>query len=552
MHASTSHLSAFAFAAALAASAATSAVAQSNIVPGTDVALGQLGDIDSVGRTGTFPNGLTGAAMSTTSCNFGSVEVPWFQVPNENHPFIAFLVTREDANGRIYQISDRSAVKHGFFALADNQCQLGCTFPVQFGEVLGVGCSDTYGILNNSDKYWLGPADEIDPWLGEWEMTCSYFDLGLTGSTCDGQRSFSQTQANSLGPVGTRINLFDQDLIDNTSTSLFAYQAYYVIEGEPEAARDDNMAWRRMSASFGGSSWNLNPTTNIAYGSILESWAGATVTSGTNANDDGRVHVGVKVTGPKQGLWHYEYALHNRDNARGVREIRIPICPSSNVVNIGFRDIDDNANNDWSVSVVGGEIVFTGTNNALDWNTIYNVWFDCDAAPETSNVVLVQDQPGVGAGSFTVSTSVPKRRIAYDMGAGCALSGVPPRIYIGGTQPLPSLGNSQFAITGVGVVPSSFCLLYGSATAASVPIPPSCTAYLGGLLGIDVLQYGQSVSDVTGRVSFPLAIPASPALEGAIVHLQAAVVVPGGPLGGIADLSNGLRLRVGSATTGCF
>jgi hypothetical protein len=35
------------------------------------------------------------------------------------------------------------------------------------------------------------------------------------------------------------------------------------------------------------------------------------------------------------------------------------------------------------------------------------------------------------------------------------------------------------------------------------------------------------------------------------VQIQAAVVNLGGPFAGIADLTNGLRVRIGSATTGC-
>ena len=36
---------------------------------------------------------------------------------------------------------------------------------------------------------------------------------------------------------------------------------------------------------------------------------------------DGRVFVGVRVTGPVQGRYHYEYAVHNRDNRRGLRSL---------------------------------------------------------------------------------------------------------------------------------------------------------------------------------------------------------------------------------------
>ncbi|MEZ5980319.1 MAG: hypothetical protein R3F34_19200 [Planctomycetota bacterium] len=539
--------------AALAAAAllALPAHAQSNSVPGIDVALGQLGDINQVGRTGTYPNGTSAAAMSTTSCNFGSVEVPWFAPMDAEHPFISFLVTREDRSGRIFQISDRSYVKHGFFALADNQCGLGCSTPAQFGQYLGVGCSDTYGISNNSDNYYLAPPAEIDPWLGEWDPFCSLFDLGLSGSTCDGGRSYSHSQANGLGPIGNRIHLDDQDLIDGGQNAVFAYQAYYVIGQEADGVRGNNLGWSRMSADWTGTKWNLDPTTTMVHGSILESWDGATVTSASNAGDDGRVYVAVKVTGPNQGKWHYEYALHNRDNSRAISEFRVPICPSAAISGLGFRDIDDDANNQWTSSVLGGEVVFSTDANALEWNTIYNFWFDADVAPEAGTANLGEFRLGVGANQFGVPTTAPLRRIAFDLGPGCSLSGTPPTLHPHGDPGVPEIGNTNFAILAVDQAPGSVGFLYGSGTTAVVPIAPTCNAYLGGVFGVNILLYSQGLANANGRAVYPLPVPNNPSYEGVRVKLQAVVINIGGPFAGVADISSGLEIRVGSATTGC-
>jgi hypothetical protein len=131
------------------AAAAPAAGAQSNTVPGLNVKLGILGGLQVYGHQGTYPNGLTAMAMSTTSCNNGTVNVPWLQAMNANHPVIAFLAVRE-SNGRMQQISDRSYVKHGFYALSSSQCTP-CQNPSN-GTFLGVGCSDTYGVGNNSDR----------------------------------------------------------------------------------------------------------------------------------------------------------------------------------------------------------------------------------------------------------------------------------------------------------------------------------------------------------------------------------------------------------------
>lgn len=530
------------------------AAAQSNLIPGTDVALGLLDDISAIGRQGSFPNGVSGAAMSTTSCNFGSVEVPWFAAMDEDHPFIAFIVTREDADGRLRQISDRSAVKHGFFALQNNQCGLGCQPGAGFGDYLGVGCSDTYGISTNGDKFHLGPADEVDPWLGEWDAFCSYFDLGLNPGTCDASRSFTQSQAQSLGPVGTRINLRDQDLIDTSGNATFAYQAQYVVRGEPEAVRGNNLGWKEMTAQWTGNSWDLDEKTSaFTHGSILDSWNGADVHSATNGSDDGRVYVAAKVSGPRAGKWHYEYALHNRDNARGIAEVRIPFCASAPPSDFGFSDIDGDALNDWTAAIVGNELVFTApAGNGLAWNTIYNLWFDCAAAPETTQVDLVQDLPGAGAGAFSVAALTPTRAILSDLGPGCAASGNPPRLVVAGANSLPELGNPTFGIGVLDQTGSAFGYLFYSPLSAATPLPPSCTAYLGGTFGIEVQILSTGTASPGGATFHPLPIPNNPIYEGAELTLQALSINVGGPFAGLADLSNGARLRVGSSTSGCF
>jgi hypothetical protein len=75
-------------------------------------------------------------------------------------------------NGRFEQIGV-SDMKHGFFALSNDDCTP-CQHP-SGGTFLGVGCSDTYGSSNNSDRQWLGPRDEWRSMPGTWECTGSHF-----------------------------------------------------------------------------------------------------------------------------------------------------------------------------------------------------------------------------------------------------------------------------------------------------------------------------------------------------------------------------------------
>src|SRR5690349_9264810 len=171
------------------------ALAQSNTVPGTDVKLGALVPVQVLGHGGAHPTGYTAITLGTTACNVGTVDVPWIAAMQANHPVVAFLVARE-LNGRMRQISDRSYVKHTFSALSNSLCTP-CQNPSN-GTFLGVGCSDTYSAANNSDAYHLGPAWEIDPWLGSWTPACSYFDQGDPAASppqdCDSFRSLTSGQ----------------------------------------------------------------------------------------------------------------------------------------------------------------------------------------------------------------------------------------------------------------------------------------------------------------------------------------------------------------------
>ena len=393
---------------AVALTLALPAAAQSNSIPGLDVSMGILGGMAYFGRIGgAFPNGTNGFAMSTTSCNLGTVNVPWLSPMQENHPTIAFMIVREE-NGRLEQISDASYVKHGFFALSNSQCTP-CQNP-SGGSFLGVGCSDTYSTGNNGDNYYLGPPQEINPWLGTWTAQCSHFDRGEPAvappANCDGIRSLSSSQASALGPVGHRVRVTDADL--NHPQAIYWYQGQYVVRSEPEANRDNNLASKRLTPTWNGSSWSPSTSGSQLQGSVLKRWTNATVTSGKNGNDDGLFYVGSVVTNVAPGTWHYEYGVHNRDNLRGGGALRIPIPAGALVSNLGFRDIDGGGANDWSVQVLGNEIVWSTGSNPLQWNQIFNFWFDCNVPPSGNQPAYIdQHLAGAGAPTVTVLTNTP-------------------------------------------------------------------------------------------------------------------------------------------------
>lgn len=527
---------------------ASVASAQSNVVNGRNVKLNSLNTISWQNRTGTFPNGTNALAESTTSCNNGTVTIPWSQPMAVNHPFISFIVARE-SNGKFEQISDRSYVKHGFFATNVNDCGT-CQNPGT-SSLLGINCSDTYGVTNNGDNFYLGPADEIDPWLGTWTAVCSHFDQGEPAVAppfnCDGQRSFTMSQANNLGPIGHRVTVRDADF--NVAGANFYYQAMYITQGEIETNRGDNCGWRKMTATWsaGQNKWNLSSTTSMQFGSILNAWTGATVASNTNGNSDGRFFVAVKVTGPVNGLFHYEYAVHDRDNVRGASTFRIPVCASAIVSNPGFKDVDVDGTNDWVFTRTPTEIQFSHPSHFLLWNTIYSFSFDSTAGPASGTLVLDQAKPGAGAAVVSIANSAPLGDFNVYLGDGC---GVPsaPVLAASGAPPQATLPNASFALQISNVSPGSQNLLWASALDGTLVAAAGCSFYMdvNGLF----LQLPLT-ADGTGKIALPLAIPADPMLEGVHVNFQDIEVQANGALFHQYDLSNGLRVRIGNLTPGC-
>ena len=395
-------------------------LAQSNTVVGLDGRLEILDNITYFGRRGAaHPNGEVGLAMRNTMCNPGSVSIPWYAAMQENHPKFGFIITRL-ANDRMEQISDRSYCKHAFTSASTSGACGACNGIS--GNQMGVTCSDTYGAGLNASRNYLGPADEIDPWLGTWEATGSYFDqgdpnVGAPGNT-DGVKSPINVGSDD---VKNRVTIKEADLL--TAGASYYYGIQLIHEGESLANRWDNIKSRGFIPSYSGG-WNvINSAVGETFGSILQHWTGATLFMGTNGTDDGRFYVASKVTPLGGGMFHYEYAVHNVDNSRGGATLRIPIDPAATASNFTFRDIDSNALNQWTAARVGNEIVFTApASNPQNWNTIFNFGFDANYAPGNSFVSIDEARVGPGALFVTVGGKAPSGLVyaqATSIGTGC-------------------------------------------------------------------------------------------------------------------------------------
>lgn len=525
------------FTCALAAAIGDLAAQANSRGPGYDAQLSEISNARAWGRRGAaYPNGEVGVSFQNQLCNPGTMNIEWRAPMLPDHPKFGFLVVRA-VDGRLVQVSDWSYCKHAFYALSSPSV-CGGTCQSTNGSQLGVSCSDIYSNSNNASRTYLGPPAEIDPWLGTWNPVGSYFDVGDPQSglgPADGVRSLSTSGFDS---VKNRVTIREQDLVGATSGSLF-FQIFVICEGEPVANRGDNIRSRPFNLNWSGTSWSASTTGTSTYGSVLSRWTGAQLGMGQNGNDDGRFEVAVKVSGPVDGKWRYEYAVLNIDNSRGGATFRLPVCDGASVTNLGFRDIDQDPLNNWTASVANGEIVWSApAGNPHNWNQLFNFWFDSDVAPVAGAATIDQARMGAGALSLTVPTQVPGLQPAVNLGAGCATPSL--TLVANG---VPSAGNTAFGLNVLGAPNTGLFAFYSFGGANSV-LAPGCTQFLS---NATVGTHGFLFTDAAGRATIPLGVPAGFAPTD--LYWQAAQLEANGPLFGTLGLSNGLLVRLSG--TGC-
>jgi hypothetical protein len=417
-----------------------------------DVLLGELYDLMSVGRLGTYPDGLNGLSAATTSCNYGYVDVPW-RIGNmpldPAHPTIGLALFREK-DDRLEMLG-KNWLKHGFLALANDQCDLGCVGGG--GNYLAVGCSDTYSAGNNAARLYLGPREEFNPHTGGWEPCGSFFD----GEPADCNRSYF---GEAPDDVAHRLEVHDADLGD-PDARYFYEGCYYVADDE---YLPNNIGWRECTTTWDGSRWRfstigmplqLEPNPNP----VVFNWGDVHETKAV-APDDGLVILATKVTRPDSD-WHYEYALYNRTSDRGVYSFAVPVG-TANVSQVGFRDADRDAASDWTVTVADGMVTWSTDDHATDpdapalfFQTLFNFWFDADRAPVPSSATAGIFKPGLGTtvfldtqGPALASPGAPVR----DAPAAIRLSSLEPNPFSHGTAlrfALPRRGRVRLSVLDV-------------------------------------------------------------------------------------------------------
>ena len=105
-----------------------------------------------------------------------------------------------------------------------------------------------------------------------------------------------------------------------------------------ECNESNNISYRPFSVA-GTTNFVFSATgPTMRTSPAFSAWTGATIATIEPAPGiDGRAFIAYKVTGPVDGIWHYEYAIQNCNSDRSGRSFTVPVPAGVTVTNIGFH-----------------------------------------------------------------------------------------------------------------------------------------------------------------------------------------------------------------------
>jgi hypothetical protein len=370
--------------------------------PGPDVIVGVLHQIQQLGSAvGT----QVGVAIGTISCNAGTEDLNWFQLPNTDHPVIPQNLYRMSGganNDERFEQIGGSWLKHAFTALTNDDCGFGCNGVG--GSHLGSGCSDPYSASLNGNQNGIGSRAWVNPFSGAFPSTAN----NHSGHTHDG--------------VSHRVRIEIDDLNQNLNQgATYFAEAQYVTPHEYTWCQShpgqcnmyNNASYRPVSVT------GITPPFSFSFtGPTVWRRPAISAWSSTGAflsqfepdpGNDGIWFMGYKVTNPSPGVWHYEYALFNENLDRAIQSFSVPVGFGANITNIGFHappqepawPNDGTQNNQgysstpWAVTQTADSITWNTETfaqnqnaNAIRWGTLYNFRFDSDQPPQEADATV--------------------------------------------------------------------------------------------------------------------------------------------------------------------
>ena len=371
-------------------------------IPGPDVIVGEL--IGLVQSQSGSVGGLVGLALGTDACNQGTIDVDWFALSSNDHPFIPQNVYRmsgdADNTQRFEQIG-QSWGKHAFTAASSNTCGFGCNGVG--GSHLGSGCSDAYGAGLNGSQTGIGSRAWVNPFTGNFN-----------GSTANNHSGHSH----DVTTHRILVDVNDLNTSLNPGATYFA-EAQYVVPHEYTWCQShpgqcnmyNNASYRRYSVTGINQPFSFSsagPT--VREQPAIEAWTGATVNQiQPDPGNDGIWFIGYKVTNPSAGVWHYEYALYNQNLDRSIQSFSVPLGCGITATNLGFSAppqqpafANDGTQNSagysstpWTSTETANAVSWSSETfaqnqnaNAIRFGTLYNFRFDSNRPPQATNATI--------------------------------------------------------------------------------------------------------------------------------------------------------------------
>ena len=303
-------------------------------VPGPDVIVGELIGLQQLDSGAV--NGRVGLSLGTDACNKGTIDVDWFALPNNDHPFIPQNLYRMSGgtdNTQRFEQLGQSWGKHAFTAASSNSCGFGCNGVG--GPHLGSGCSDAYGAGLNGSQTGIGSRAWVNPFTG-------FFPRG------DSQTPPNNHSGHSHDVTSHRMLVDTSDLIPaQNQGALYFAEAEYIVPHEYTWCQShpgqcnmyNNASYQRQNVSGGPTTFSFSPVgSTVREQPAIMAWTGATVNRAEpDPGNDGIWFMGFKVTNPSTGVWHYEYALYNQNLDRSIQSFSVPVGAGVNISNIGFH-----------------------------------------------------------------------------------------------------------------------------------------------------------------------------------------------------------------------
>lgn len=340
--------------------------------------------LDGIGQLAREPGVRVAFAPSATLQNVGVNDIRWywaiapqgFNGPNIGaHPFLVMHYYRI-ADGKLEQIA-RSQLKHAW-----NTVNARC--PCAGGQVMFVGCEDTYGIGNNGNQFYFGPRDELTAHTGAWTSLGSHFDATPADD-------FRDHGSGAHDAFEHRLVVAEADL--TTADAQYLVDAWYIVAGDVDIF--NSMGYRHTTQSLLSGVWNFTFTDSATtLGPAINAWVNPDAPGPLASNrlldtGVGHLQLAARVSDLGAGRYRYEYALMNLDFDRQVSRFSVPLRPGVSVSAIDFGDPDADAANDWVGVATSGAVEFVSPDgNELDWGTLYNFGFEAESAPALAGALM--------------------------------------------------------------------------------------------------------------------------------------------------------------------